>query len=201
MPSSRREERSMPASARRRNVGYVLSCEQFAPTQIVQHAVLAESAGFEHAWISDHFHPWMDNQGHAGHPWVLLGAIGQRTQRIELGTAVTCPSYRYRPPEVAQGFATLGSLDPGRIFLGLGGGEAFNELPTGGGWGPYRERAARLAEATRLLQRLWTGEWITSDGPYYPVHNVKIYDLPPQPVPIYLAASGPKSARLAGELA
>jgi len=188
-----------PVHPRQARIGYVLSHEQFPPRQIVANAIAAERAGFDEVWASDHFHPWMDNQVHAGHAWVTMGAYGQHTT-IRMGTGVTCPSFRYRPAEVAQAFATLGSLYPGRVFLGIGGGEAVNEVAAGGGWGSYRERAARMAEAVRLIRRLWTGEWVQSDGPYYPIPNAKIYDLPEQPVPIYLAASGPNSARLAGEL-
>src|SRR3989304_1729264 len=138
-------------------VGYVLSHEQFAPGELIEYAVAAEAAGFDAVWASDHFHPWQDNQGHAGHAWITLAAIGQRTGRVTMGTAVTCPIYRYNPAIVAQAFATLGLLYPGRVFLGAGTGEAVNEAPAGGGWGPYRERLARLREAITLIRRLWAG--------------------------------------------
>jgi len=183
-----------------RGVGYVLSHEQFAPGELIEYAVAAEAAGFDAVWASDHFHPWQDNQGHAGHAWITLAAIGQRTGRVTMGTAVTCPIYRYNPAIVAQAFATLGLLYPGRVFLGAGTGEAVNEAPAGGGWGPYRERLARLREAITLIRRLWTGEWVTFAGEEFSIENARLYDRPPEPLPVYVAASGPKSAAFAGEL-
>ena len=180
-------------------IGYVLSNEQFPVTDLVEFAAAAEQAGFESLWTSDHFHPWMDNQGHAGQAWVLLSAIGQRVPRLPFGTGVTCPTFRYRPPIVAQAFATLGVLYPGRPFLGVGTGEALNELPTSGQWGDYQERADRLVEAVELIRNLWSGEWVTHEGEHYPVTDARIYDVPPQPVPIYIAAEGPKSMHLAGK--
>jgi len=182
-----------------RKVGFFLSHEQFSPASLVEYAVAAEAAGFDSVWASDHFHPWQENQGHAGHAWLTLAAIGQRTSRIALGSAVTCPIYRYHPANVAQAFATLGALYPGRVFLGLGTGEAVNELAAGGGWGPYAEREARLREAIGLIRQLWSGEFVTHHGAFS-VSNAKIYTHPPEPPPIYVAAAGPKSAALAGEL-
>jgi TAT-translocated FGD2 family F420-dependent dehydrogenase len=185
--------------SRPRRVGFALANEQFPPGALVEWAVAAEQAGFDLVWCADHFHPWMDNQGHACHAFVVMAALAQRTRRITFGTGVTCPSFRYRPAEVAQAFATLGALSPGRVFLGIGSGEALNEVPAGGGWGTYRERTDRMVEAVQLIQRLFSGEWVTFEGRYYQVRDAKLYDLPPQPVPIYLAASGPKSARVVGE--
>jgi F420-dependent hydroxymycolic acid dehydrogenase len=175
-----------------------LSQEQFPSAELLDLGAEAESAGFDGVWASDHFHPWQDNQGHAGHAWITLAALSQRTSRITMGTGVTCPTYRFRPADVAHAFATLSGLAPGRIFLGVGTGEALNEIPSGGGWGPYRERAARLEEAVALIRRLWTEDWVTSDGPYFPVQNANLYDKPPEPIPIYIAGGGPKSAALAG---
>jgi TAT-translocated FGD2 family F420-dependent dehydrogenase len=131
--------------------------------------------------------------------WVTLSAVGQRTNRIPFGTAVTCPTYRYKPAIVAEAFATLGLLNPGRVFLGVGTGEALNEVTAGGGWGPYQERADRIIEAIKVIRALWTGETINFKGKYYEVKYARLYDFPPTPVPIYIAAEGPKSARLAGE--
>src|SRR5437588_6319461 len=113
-------------------IGFCLPHEQFAPPRLIENAEAAVAAGFQALWTSDHFHPWMDNQGHAGHAWVTLAALGQRLSRVALGTGVTCPTYRYRPTEVAQAFATLGLLYPGRVFLGVGSGEALNEQPASG---------------------------------------------------------------------
>ena len=181
-------------------IGFALMHEQFPVPQLVEWGALAEQAGFDAVWTSDHFQPWQENEGHCGFAWVTLAAIGQRTQRILMGTGVTCPSYRYRPQIVAEGFASLGLLYPGRVFLGVGAGEALNEIPGGGGWGPYRERAERMEEAVALIRRLWTGEWISFQGRYYPVEQARLYDVPAKPVPIYVAASGPKSMPLAGKI-
>ena len=183
-----------------RSVGYFLSHEQFSPVDLVEAAVAAEQAGFDSVWASDHFHPWQDNQGHAGNAWLTLAAVGQRTSRVVMGTAVTCPMYRNRPALVAQAFATLGVLYPGRVFLGVGTGEAVNELPAGGGWGPYSERIALLREAIELVRKLWTEDRVTHEGSGFSIANAKIYDKPSTPVPIYVAASGPRSAALAGEV-
>jgi F420-dependent hydroxymycolic acid dehydrogenase len=182
----------------RLTIGIQLAAEQFTPAEIVELGVAAEAGGFDALSISDHFHPWQANQGHAVHAWMALAAIGQRTNRLLLGTGVTCPTYRVHPSQVAHAFATLGSLYPGRVVLGLGTGEALNEQSATGQWGPYRERAARLVEAIGLIRRLWSGEWIDFDGEYFTVRNARIFDLPSEPVPIYVAASGEKSAAIAG---
>ena len=183
-----------------RTVGYFLSHEQFSPADLVEAAVAAEQAGFDSVWASDHFQPWQEKQVHAGNAWLTLAAAGQRTSRVLLGTAVTCPIYRNRPALVAQAFATLGVLYPGRVFLGVGTGEAVNELPAGGGWGPYRERRALLREAIELIRKLWNEDRVTHEGPGFSIANAKIYDKPSTPIPIYVAASGPRSAALAGEV-
>lgn len=178
-------------------VGFVLSHEQFATPELIEYGIAAERAGFDMVWASDHFHPWMDNQGHAGHAWVTLAALGQHLS-IPMGTGVTCPTYRYHPAVVAQAFASLGVLYPGRVFLGVGTGEAVNEKAATGQWGEYEERADRLVEAVRLIRDLWTGEWISHHGTYYDVEIARLYDLPKQPIPIYIAAGGDESMRLAG---
>jgi TAT-translocated FGD2 family F420-dependent dehydrogenase len=184
-----------------RRVGFVLAHEQFPAPELIELGVAAEQAGFDAVWTSDHFHPWQDNQGHAGQAWITLAALGQRTRSIAMGTGVTCPTYRYRPAIVAQAFASLGVLYPGRVFLGLGSGEALNEVPAGGGFGQAGERLDRLDEAVRLIRQLWTGEWTDHAGQHYAVRGARIYDVPPQAVPMYLAASGKRSSRMAGELA
>src|SRR5215212_9472861 len=180
-------------------IGFCLPHEQFPAPLLIEHGVAAVEAGFDALWTSDHFHPWQHNQRHAGHAWITLAALGQRVPRVPFGTGVTCPTYRYRPAEVAHAFASLGVFYPGRVWLGLGTGEALNEKAAGAGWGPYRERAARLVEAVGLIRRLWAGEWVTHAGAFYELHDAHLYDLPPEPVPIYIAAGGPKSMRLAGE--
>jgi G6PDH family F420-dependent oxidoreductase len=191
-----------PASSGRPQVmiGLALSHEQFSIPQLVEFGVLAEQAGFAAVWASDHFEPWQDNLGHAGFAWVTLAALGQRTRHILMGTGVTCPLYRYRPQIVAQAFASLGLLYPGRIFLGVGIGEAVNEIPGGGGWGDYQERAERLEEAVTLIRRLWTGEWVSAEGHYYPVEQARLYDVPSPPVPLYVAANSSKTMSLAGKI-
>jgi F420-dependent hydroxymycolic acid dehydrogenase len=180
--------------------GFVLSHEQFPSPRLLELGEAAEAAGFDEVWTSDHFHPWQDNQGHAGHAWLTLAALGQRTKSIQFGTGITCPSFRYRPSIVAQAFATLAQLSPGRVFLGVGSGEALNEFPSGGGWAKPRERRARLVESIGLIRELWAGDWVNHLGRYYQVRNAKLYDPPPSPIPVYIAASGRRTARSAGAL-
>lgn len=177
-------------------IGYHGGAEQFTPGELVELAVAVERAGFQGMSLSDHLHPWQENQGHAGHAWITLAAIGARTERLLLGTSVTCPIYRYHPLEVAHAFATLGVLYPGRVFLGVGTGEALNEA-VAAGWGPYRERAARLVEALRLIRRLWDEDYVDFEGAYYRVRGARLFDKPAPPVPVYVAASGPRSAAIA----
>ncbi len=132
------ERTNQSAPGRRQPViGFVLSAEQFRVDELLELAPAAEQAGFDAVWTSDHFQPWQDNQGHASHAWVTLAAASQRTQRILMGTGVTCPTYRYNPAIVAEAFASLGILAPGRVFLGVGSGEALNEAASGSGWGDF----------------------------------------------------------------
>ena len=180
-------------------VGFVLSHEQFPANRLVDLAVRAEQAGFDCVWTSDHFHPWMDNEGHSNQAWVTLAAISQRTN-LPFGTGVTCPTYRYHPAIVAQAFASLATLAPGRVFLGVGSGEAVNEEAATGQWGDYTERADRLREAISLIRGLWTGDWLQHEGRYYRTRQVRLYDPPPEPIPLYVAAGGPDSAQLSGEM-
>jgi TAT-translocated FGD2 family F420-dependent dehydrogenase len=198
IPDSLPSPQSASAVGRKGTVGFVLSTEQFPLPQLVEYGAAADSAGFDLVWSSDHFHPWQQNEGHSGLAWLSLAAIGQRT-KLSFGTGVTCPTYRYRPAIVAEAFASLGLLYPGRVFLGVGTGEALNELPSGGGWGPYQERADRLIEAVTIIRQLWSGQVVNFKGKYYQVQNAKLYDVPTPPVPIFIAASGPKSMRLSGQ--
>lgn len=179
-------------------IGFVLSHEQFPARDLIEYGVAAEDAGFDMIWCSDHFQPWQDNEGHASMAWLTLSALGQRTQRLLMGTGVTCPSFRYHPSVVAQAFASLGVLYPERIFLGVGAGEALNEMAATGEWGDYRERASRLTEAVDLIRHLWTGERIDFFGRFYRTNQARLYELPAQPVPLYIAGSGPKSMKTAG---
>jgi coenzyme F420-dependent glucose-6-phosphate dehydrogenase len=180
-------------------LGYKASAEQFGPRELLDYSVLAESLGLEIVAVSDHFQPWRHNGGHSPAALTWLGAVGERTERATLGTSVLTPTMRYHPSVVAQSFATLACLNPGRVFLGVGNGEAMHETPvTGGEWPGAKERRARLAEAIELMRLLWTEERVSFSGDYYRTDRATIYDRPDQPVPIYIAASGPLAARLAG---
>lgn len=181
--------------------GYKASAEQFAPTQLLDFAVLAEKAGFDSVFVSDHLQPWNHEGGHApaAIPW--LGALGARTERVILGTSVLTPTFRYHPGVIAQAFATLGVLFPGRIVLGVGTGEALNEVALGMPWPDPPERFARLKEALELIELLWREERVTFEGQFYSTENATIYDRPETPVPIYIGAAGPAATRLAGRVA
>jgi coenzyme F420-dependent glucose-6-phosphate dehydrogenase len=181
--------------------GYKASAEQFPPRQLLDLAVSAEGHGFDSVAVSDHFQPWRHHGGHAPNSLVWLGAVGERTERLTLGTSVLTPTLRYQPAVVAHAFATLACLNPGRVWLGIGSGEAMNETPAiGTHWPKFRERSARLADAVQLIRRLWTEERVTFEGEYYRTVNATIYDRPDQPVPIYIAAGGPKAAALVGRI-
>jgi coenzyme F420-dependent glucose-6-phosphate dehydrogenase len=183
--------------------GYKASAEQFGPTELLEFGVLAEEMGFDSVFVSDHLQPWMHEGGHApaAVPW--LGALGARTSKILMGTSVLTPTFRYHPGVVAQMFATLGVLYPNRVILGVGTGEALNEVTLGLEWPDAPERFQRLKEAISLIEALWADERVSFDGTYYSVKDATIYDRPPadQKVPIYIGASGPAATRLAGRVA
>jgi coenzyme F420-dependent glucose-6-phosphate dehydrogenase len=181
--------------------GYKVSAEQFGPADLLDFTRAAERCGFDTAAISDHFQPWRHNGGHAPFSLSWLGAAGQATTRIQLGTSVLTPTFRYHPAVIAQAFGTLGCLFPGRIWLGVGTGESLNEAPLGLEWPDSKERFARLKEAVSLIQALWTTDRLTFDGTFYRTRNATIYDRPATPIPIYIAAAGPSAARLAGRIA
>jgi coenzyme F420-dependent glucose-6-phosphate dehydrogenase len=181
-------------------LGYKASAEQFGPRELLDFGILAEEVGFDSVVISDHFQPWRHTGGHAPFSFAWLGALGERTRRVRMGTSVVTPTLRYHPAIVAQATATLGCLDPGRVFLGVGTGEAMNEVPVGVTWPDQKERFARLREACELMKRLWTEERVTYEGTYYQTHMATIYDRPDPPPGLYIAASGPAAARLAGRL-
>src|SRR3954447_8644925 len=181
--------------------GYKASAEQFGPRELLEYAVRAEQAGLDTVAISDHFQPWRHTTGHAPNALVWLGALGQATERVTLSTSVLTPTMRYHPSIVAQSFATLACLNPGRVILGIGTGEAMNETPaTGAEWPGAKERRMRLAEAIKLMRRLWTEERVTFEGEYYRTERATIYDRPDEPVAVYVAASGPLAAKLAGRV-
>jgi coenzyme F420-dependent glucose-6-phosphate dehydrogenase len=182
-------------------IGYKASAEQFGPAELLDYASEAEAAGLEIVAISDHFQPWRHHGGHspAALPW--LGAATRATQRSALGTSVLTPTLRYEPAIIAQAFATLGCLAPGRVFLGVGTGEAMNETPaTGGAFPGRKERRLRLAESIELIRRLWREERVDFEGEYYRTEKATIYDRPDTEVPIFVAASGPLAAKLAGRV-
>jgi coenzyme F420-dependent glucose-6-phosphate dehydrogenase len=180
-------------------LGYKASAEQFGPRQLLDFAVQAEECGFDSVWVSDHFQPWRHTNGHAAFALSWLGAVGERTRHVLLGTSVLTPTFRYQPAIVAQAFGTLGELNPGRMILGVGTGESLNEIAvTGAEWPPAKERLARLREAVELIRRLWTEERVTFEGEYCRTSNATIYDRPDQPIPIYISAGGSVAAKFAG---
>jgi coenzyme F420-dependent glucose-6-phosphate dehydrogenase len=182
-------------------LGYALSSEEHRPADLVRFARRAEQAGFDFAMISDHYHPWTDRQGNSPFAWSVLGALAEATERMSFGTGVTCPTVRYHPALVAQMAATVGSLMPGRFWLGLGTGENLNEHVYGDGWPGADVRIAMLREAIEVIRDLWSGDQVDHDGEHYTVSRARIYTLPEQPVPIYLAGSGPKVLEAVADLA
>jgi TAT-translocated FGD2 family F420-dependent dehydrogenase len=185
---------------RRGLCGFMLAHEQFRLPELLELGVAAEQAGFGLLATSDHFQPWQANEGHAGEAWVTLAALGQRTRSAWLGTAVTCPTLRYTPAVVAQAFASLSWLTPGRVFLGVGSGEALNEQAATGQWPAWEERSARLVEATGVIRQLWQGKPVVHGGTYYSV-NGRLYDPPPQPIPLLMAGNSRKALRRCGQYA
>lgn len=183
-------------------VGYKASAEQFAPRALVEYAVLAEQVGLDSVVVSDHFQPWRHTGGHAPFSLAWLAAVGERTDRVQLGTSVLTATFRYNPAVIAQAFATLACLYPGRVMLGLGTGEALNETAvTGVPWPDFKGRFARMREAVTLIRRLWSEDEVTFDGEFYRTVSATVYDKPDQPVPVYVAAGGPVVARYAGRAA
>jgi coenzyme F420-dependent glucose-6-phosphate dehydrogenase len=181
-------------------IGYGLSSEEHGPHSLVRNAVRAEELGFTFASISDHFHPWIRRQGHSGFVWSVVGAIAQATERIHLGTGVTCPTVRTHPAVIAQAAATSACLMPGRFFLGVGSGEALNEHIVGERWPPAPIRLAMLEEAVQVMRLLWQGGSQDHHGTYYTLEDATIFDLPDELPSIIVAASGPQSATVAGRV-
>lgn len=185
-------------------LGYKASAEQFGPRELVEIAVAAEAHGMESVAVSDHFQPWRHEGGHAPFSLSWMAAVGERTSTIRIGTSVMTPTFRYNPAVLAQAFATMGVLYPERIFLGVGSGEALNEIATGfrgageQDWPEFKERFARLREAVDLMRELWTGDRVNFAGEYYSTHDASIYDVPEGGIPVYIAAGGPMVARYAG---
>jgi G6PDH family F420-dependent oxidoreductase len=179
--------------------GYSLICEEHHPVDLVANARLAEAAGFDFVTISDHFHPWLESQAHSPYAWSVLGALAATTDRVGLVSLVTCPFLRYHPAIVAQRAATVAAMSGGRFELGLGAGENLNEHVVGRGWPPAHVRHEMLAESIEAITRLWDGRFHSFHGRHVTVHDARIYTLPPEPLPIHVAVSGPASIAVAAE--
>lgn len=175
------------------NFGYTLMTEQSGPRELVRYAVVAEEVGFDFEVMSDHFSPWLTEQGHAPHAWSVLGAVAHATARVGLMTYVTCPTIRYHPAVVAQGAATVQLLSEGRFTLGLGSGESLNEHVVGAGWPGVETRQEMLAEAVEIIRLLHAGDLVTYRGEHFDVDSARIWDLPEQPVEIGLAVAGDRA--------
>jgi coenzyme F420-dependent glucose-6-phosphate dehydrogenase len=178
--------------------GYKLCSEEQTPSELVRLAAQAEEAGFTFGVISDHFHPWVDAQGQSGFVWSIIGGIAQSTEKLRVGTGVTCPTIRIHPAIIAQAAATAAEMMPGRFFLGVGSGENLNEHILADRWPPADMRLDMLEEAIEVIRLLWQGGLRTHYGEHYVVENARIYTLPDELPPIIVAASGEKAGQLAG---
>ena len=183
------------------NLGYFLSCEEHGPHELVAQARRAEAAGFHGLWISDHYHPWIDEQGHSPFVWSTIAAIAQATERMRVTTAVTCPTVRIHPAVIAHAAATSAILLEGRFQLGVGSGEALNEHILGDRWPTAPERLEMLEEAVDVIRLLWRGGSRSHRGRHYRVQNARIYDLPDDPPPVLVSGFGPRSVKLAARIA
>jgi coenzyme F420-dependent glucose-6-phosphate dehydrogenase len=181
-------------------IGYTLSSEEHGPGDLVTYAGLAERAGFDFAAISDHFHPWVDRQGNSPFVWAVLGGVAEATERIRVGTGVTCPTTRIHPAIVAQAAASAAAMMPGRFFLGLGTGENLNEHILGDRWPETDVRQEMLVEAIEVIRLLWEGGLQSHRGKHYTVENARLYTLPDEPPPIIVAAAGPQAVEIAGRI-
>ncbi|MDG4811082.1 TIGR03557 family F420-dependent LLM class oxidoreductase [Micromonospora sp. WMMD1120] len=181
-------------------IGYKLASEGFGPKEIIRQALRAEEVGFDFVEMSDHFHPWLDVQGHSSFTWTVLGAIAARTERVGLVTGVTCPTVRYHPAIIAQAAATLAIVSDGRFTLGVGAGERLNEHVVGQGFPSVRGRHERLREALEIIRLLWRGGYQSYEGKHLHLEDAQVFDLPDEPPVIAVAASGPASVAIAAEL-
>jgi G6PDH family F420-dependent oxidoreductase len=181
-------------------IGYFLSCEEYGPQELLRQARLAEDHGFHGLWISDHYHPWNDEQGESSFVWSVIGALAQATTRMPVATAVTCPTVRTHPAIIAQAAATAQVLLEGRFTLGVGSGEALNEHILGDRWPEAAERLEMLEEAVDVIRQLWTGKAISHRGTHYRVQHARVYTLPDTPPPVFVSGFGPKAITLAGRI-
>ncbi len=183
-------------------IGYKASAEQFGPSELLRYAGVAEQVGFDSVFISDHFQPWRHTGGHAPFSLSWMGALGASTSRVQIGTSVLTPTFRYHPSIIAHAFGTMGAMFPGRIILGIGTGESLNEVPaTGMHWPEAKERTGRLKESVKLIRLLWTEDRVTFTGEYFKTEKATIYDKPEKLVPIYVAGAGPLISKYAGSTA
>jgi G6PDH family F420-dependent oxidoreductase len=180
-------------------IGYFLSCEEYSPAELVEQARAAAAAGFEALWISDHFHPWNNEQGNSPFVWSVIGAVSQVCD-LPVTTAVTCPTVRTHPAIIAQAAATSAEMLDGRFILGVGSGEALNEHVLGDVWPSADVRLEMLEEAVALMRQLWTGEVVTTDGKHYKVDHARIYNLPESPPEVYVSGFGAKATDLAARI-
>jgi coenzyme F420-dependent glucose-6-phosphate dehydrogenase len=181
-------------------IGYAAALEQFHPTELLEYSKLAEEHGFGGVMAADHFQPWVPQQGHNGFVWSWMAALGATTQKLTFGPGVTCPSFRYHPAVIAQAAATQATLTPGRFWLGLGSGEALNEHVVGGVWPEPHVRLKMMQEAIGIIQKLFTGKVARhDDGRFFAMERVRLWTLPPEPPPIFVATAGPITARWTGE--
>jgi len=182
-------------------IGYVLSSEENSPNDLVRNAGRAEEVGFTTAWVTDHYHPWIDAQGQSPFVWSVIGGVAATTERIRLGTGVTCPTIRIHPAIIAQATATSAAMLEGRFWFGIGTGENLNEHVLGDNWPPTDVRLEMLEEAVQVIRLLWEGGNKRHYGKYYTVENARLYTLPDAPPPIYMSAFGPKSIEVAARIA
>jgi coenzyme F420-dependent glucose-6-phosphate dehydrogenase len=182
-------------------LGYKASAEQFGSRQLLEFGALAEQAGFDSVFVSDHYQPWRHTDGHAPYSFAWMGALGERTKRVSIGTSVMTPTFRYHPSVVAQACGTLDVLFPGRIILGVGTGESLNEVgPLAIEWPEFKERFGRLREAIDLMRQLWDHDHVTFEGQFYRTRDATVYEKPARPIPIYVSANGAVTARYAGRV-
>jgi coenzyme F420-dependent glucose-6-phosphate dehydrogenase len=181
-------------------IGYTLSCEEFGPRELVGFAQRAEEVGFNFLSASDHFHPWVDRQGNSPFVWGVLGGVAQATERVRVGTGVTCPTVRIHPAIVAQAAATAAAMLPGRFWLGVGSGENLNEHILGDRWPEVAVRQEMLAEAVEVIRGMWEGGLYSHHGKHYTVERARIYTLPDEPPPIVIASAGEQATELAGRI-
>jgi G6PDH family F420-dependent oxidoreductase len=181
-------------------IGYAAMCEQFHPSDLIRWSKQAEEAGFGGVMVSDHFHPWVPSQGHSPFAWALMGAIGQATSKVTFGPGVTPPGYRYHPAVVAQAAATLAAMFPGRFWLGLGAGEALNEHIIGGYWPEAPARLDKLVDSIEIIKKLFSGKVVKHKSEHFTLESARLYTMPEQPPPIYVATSGPVMSERTGRL-